>query len=75
MVSVKEDFLFSVFNAVRLQPETGQQAASWDHAELSTACYKPADFYQQAHGATTCSTMTVPPKSVNSGNKGTNGDL
>ncbi|XP_040012240.1 uncharacterized protein LOC120805763 isoform X2 [Xiphias gladius] len=57
-------------SGARLQRETGQQAASWDQTELSAACYEPADLYQQAHGVTTGTDMTVPPKSVNSGNKG-----
>ncbi|XP_053181066.1 uncharacterized protein LOC128364544 isoform X1 [Scomber japonicus] len=54
----------------RLQPESGHQPASWDQSELSGACYAQADFYhEQAHGATAGTSMTVPPKSGNSGKK------
>ncbi|GLD54388.1 uncharacterized protein AKAME5_000701600 [Lates japonicus] len=54
-----------------LQPETGQQTATWGHTEHSGACYEPADFYhRQTHGVTTGVYMTAPPKSVNSGNRG-----
>ncbi|XP_022608499.1 uncharacterized protein LOC111227338 isoform X1 [Seriola dumerili] len=48
-----------------------QQAASWHHTEVSGASYEPADFYQQqAHGVTAGTEVTVPPRPVNSDNKG-----
>ncbi|XP_044052468.1 uncharacterized protein LOC122876325 isoform X3 [Siniperca chuatsi] len=51
--------------------ERGQQTASWDNNEHSSACHGPAEFHhEQAHGATTDGNMTVPEKSVNSGKKG-----
>ncbi|XP_053181456.1 uncharacterized protein LOC128364858 [Scomber japonicus] len=55
----------------RLQHESGYQPASWDQSELSGSSYTQADFYdEQAHGATAGTSMTVPPKSGNSGKKG-----
>ncbi|XP_062273489.1 uncharacterized protein LOC133979071 isoform X2 [Scomber scombrus] len=55
----------------RPQPASGHQAASWDQSELSGSSYAQADFnHEQAHGATAGTSMTVPPKSGNSGKKG-----
>ncbi|XP_062273493.1 uncharacterized protein LOC133979074 isoform X2 [Scomber scombrus] len=55
----------------RLQPARGHQAESWDQSEFFGACYAQGDFYhEQAHGATAGTSMTVPPKSGNSGKKG-----
>ena len=56
----------------RLQPARGHQAVSWGHqSELFGSSYTQGDFYhEQAHGATAGTSMTVPPKSGNSGKKG-----
>ncbi|XP_019966576.2 uncharacterized protein [Paralichthys olivaceus] len=54
----------------RLQPDTGQQAASWYHTEISSTSYQQPNNYQQERGSTTGNCKTVPPKSVAPGDKG-----
>ncbi|XP_042276992.1 uncharacterized protein LOC121903729 [Thunnus maccoyii] len=55
----------------RLQPAQGHQAVSGDQGELSGACYAQADFHhEQPHGKTASTSTTAPPKSSNSGKKG-----
>ncbi|XP_060927317.1 uncharacterized protein LOC133001691 [Limanda limanda] len=53
----------------RLYPETGQQAASWYHTELSGTSYQQADDYQQEHGSTTGNCRTVPTQQRDKGSQ------